>query len=284
MTFAKDLISYVNGKYVPSDQASLPVNDLGIVRGYGVFDYLRTYNGVPFRLREHVQRLQNSAELIGLNLPWSTEEIEAITQETLKRNNLPEANIRIVVTGGSSADFITPPEQPSLVVIVSPISQYPVEYYEQGVKVVTVEMERFIPNAKTLNYISAIMALQQAKRASAIDALYVNQQNHVLEGTTTNFFVFRDSQLITPKDNILHGITRNVVLELAKNRFEIVEKPIYYSDLNSCEEAFITSSTKEIMPVVQIDELQISNGKPGEKTQILMHLFNNYTTLGKVST
>ncbi len=276
------LISYVNGEYLPLDQASLPLNDLGIVRGYGIFDYLRTYNKVPFRLREHVQRLQKSAELIGLSLPWSTEEIEGITQETLRRNNLPEASIRLVVTGGSSADFITPPEQPSLVVIVTPVAQYPVEYYEKGVKVVTVPIERFIPQAKTLNYISAIMALQQAKRANAIDALYVNQQSHVLEGTTTNFFVVRESQLITPKENILNGITRNVVLELAKNRFEIVEQPIYYSDMNSYNEAFITSSTKEIMPVVQIDDLQISNGKPGEKTQLLMHLFNNYTSLSKV--
>jgi branched-chain amino acid aminotransferase len=276
------LISYVNGEYLPLDQASLPLNDLGIVRGYGIFDYLRTYNKVPFRLREHVQRLQKSAELIGLSLPWSTEEIEGITQETLRRNNLPEASIRLVVTGGSSADFITPPEQPSLVVIVTPVAQYPVEYYEKGVKVVTVPIERFIPQAKTLNYISAIMALQQAKRANAIDALYVNQQSHVLEGTTTNFFVFRDFQLITPKENILNGITRNVVLELAQNRFEIVEQPIYYSDMNSYNEAFITSSTKEIMPVVQIDDLQISNGKPGEKTQLLMHLFNNYTSLSKV--
>jgi branched-chain amino acid aminotransferase len=275
------LISYVNGKYVTSDQAYLPLQDLGIVRGYGVFDFLRTYNRVPFKLREHVQRLQKSAELIGLSLPWSTEEIEGISQDTLGRNNLPEANIRIVVTGGSSADFITPIGQPSLAVIVTPVSSYPVEYYERGVKVGTVQMERFIPRAKTLNYISAIMALQQAKLTNAIEAVYINQQGHVLEGTTTNFFVFRESQLITPKENILNGITRNVVLELAKNRFEIVEQPISYSELSRCDEAFITSSTKEIMPVVQIDELDISTGKPGENTQLLMHLFHNYTRLGK---
>jgi branched-chain amino acid aminotransferase len=275
------LISYVNGKYVTSDQAYLPLQDLGIVRGYGVFDFLRTYNRVPFKLREHVQRLQKSAELIGLSLPWSTEEIEDISQDTLGRNNLPEANIRIVVTGGSSADFITPIGQPSLAVIVTPVSSYPVEYYERGVKVGTVQMERFIPRAKTLNYISAIMALQQAKLTNAIEAVYINQQGHVLEGTTTNFFVFRESQLITPKENILNGITRNVVLELAKNRFEIVEQPISYSELSRCDEAFITSSTKEIMPVVQIDELDISTGKPGENTQLLMHLFHNSTRLGK---
>ncbi len=270
-------ICYLNGQYVALDQACLPVNDLGIVRGYGVFDFLRTYKGVPFKLREHVQRLQNSAKLIGLSLPWSTEEIEAIAQDTLSKNNLPEANIRIVVTGGSSTDFITPLGQPSLMVMVTPVSEYPSEYYRQGIKVITVQIERSIPTAKSLNYISAIGALQQAKLINAVEALYINQQGHVLEGTTTNFFVFRGSQLITPKENVLNGITRNVVLELAENRFEIVEQPIYLSELSSCDEAFITATNKEIMPVVQVDELPISKGKSGENTQLLMHLFQKYT-------
>ena len=270
-------ICYLNGKYVPFDQACLPLNDLGIVRGYGVFDFLRTYNGVPFKLTEHVQRLQTSAKLIGLSLPWSTAGIEQITQNTLTHNHLPEANIRIVVTGGASADFITPLGQPSLMVVVTPVSQYPKEYYEQGIKVITVPIERFIPKAKTLNYISAIGALQQAKQTNAVEALYMNSQGDVLEGTTTNFFVFRGSQLITPKEGILQGITKDVILELAKDRFEIVKQPITYSQLNHYDEAFITSSTKEIMPVVQIDELHISQGKPGENTQTLMDLFHKYT-------
>lgn len=270
-------ICYLNGKYVPFDQACLPLNDLGIVRGYGVFDFLRTYKGVPFKLTEHIQRLQNSAKLIGLSLPWSTAQIEEITHNTLTHNHLPEANIRIVVTGGASADFITPLGQPSLMVIVTPVSEYPKEYYEQGIKVITVPIERFIPKAKSLNYISAIGALQQAKQTNAVEALYVNSQGDVLEGTTTNFFVFQGSQLITPKEGILNGVTRDVILELAKDRFEIVEQSIAYSQLNHCDEAFITSSTKEIMPVVQIDELHISQGKSGEHTQTLMHLFQKYT-------
>ncbi len=275
-------IYYLNGKYVAADEACLPINDLAIVRGYGVFDFLRTYNGVPFKLREHVQRLQKSAELIGLNLPWSTQEIEAIAQETFNRNHLPDANIRIIVTGGIATDFITPAGEPSLIVIVTPVTEYPEAYYKQGVKVITVQTQRFIPGAKSLNYISAIMALQQAKQENAVEALYVNQ-DRVLEGTTTNLFVFQDNKLITPKDNILYGITREVVLELAKNKFEIVEQPISYSDLNRCNEAFITATNKEIMPVTQIDDLQISNGKPGENTQYLMHLFHNYTKLGNWS-
>jgi len=275
-------IYYINGKYIAADEACLPINDLGIVRGYGVFDFLRTYNGIPFKLREHVQRLQKSAELIDLNLPWSTLEIEAIAQETFNRNQLPDANIRIIATGGVSTDFITPSGEPSLVVIVTAVTEYPETYYTQGVKVITVQTERFIPGAKSLNYISAIMALQQAKQAKAIEALYINQQ-HVLEGTTTNLFIFHNNKLITPKENILQGITREVVLELAKNEFEIVEQPIHYSELNSCDEAFITATNKEIMPVTQIDDLQISSGKPGENTQRLIHLFRNYTRFGNWS-
>jgi branched-chain amino acid aminotransferase len=274
-------IYYINGTYVSADRACLPVNDLGIARGYGVFDFLRTYNGVPFRLREHVQRLQNSAELINLSLPWSTAEIEAIALETLGRNNFPEANIRIIATGGTSENFITPVDQPSLAVIVTPVSEYPTEYYERGIKVITVQIERFIPRAKTLNYISAIMALQQAKQSGAVEALYVNQQSHVLEGTTTNLFIFREDKLITPNDNILKGITRDAVLELAQNRFDIVEEPIYYSELSNVDEAFITSTNKEIVPITQIDDLPIANGKPGKNTKLIMQLFHNYTRLGK---
>lgn len=272
-------IYYINGEYIAADEACLPINDLGIVRGYGVFDFLRTYNGIPFKLREHVQRLQNSAKLIGLDLPWSRQEIEAIAQETFHRNHLPDANIRIIATGGIATDFVTPSGEPSLIVLVTPVTAYPAKYYTQGIKVITVQTQRLIPKAKSLNYISAIMALQQAKQVDAIEALYVNE-HHVLEGTTTNFFVFRDHKLITPKENILHGITREIVLELAKNRYEIVEQPIYYSDLNRCDEAFITATNKEIMPIIQIDDLQISNAKPGENTQHLMHLFHNYTKLG----
>ncbi|MBE9192238.1 aminotransferase class IV [Gloeocapsopsis crepidinum LEGE 06123] len=273
-------IYYINGKYTTADESCLPINDLGIVRGYGVFDFLRTYNGIPFKLSEHVQRLQKSAELIGLNLPWSTPEIEAIAQETFNRNHLPDANIRIIATGGMSTDFITPSGEPSLIVIVTPVTEYPETYYTQGVKVITVQAERFIPGAKSLNYISAIMALQQAKQVNAIEALYINQQRHVLEGTTTNLFIFRDNKLITPKENILQGITREVVLELAKIEFEIVEQPIHYSDLNNCDEAFITATNKEIMPITQIDDLQISSGKSGKNTQNLIHLFRNYTRFG----
>jgi branched-chain amino acid aminotransferase len=271
------LICHVDGNYVPLDEAALPVQDLAILRGYGIFDFLRTYSGKPFKLRQHLERLANSAKVIELELPKSLGEIEGIVLETLQRNHLPEANVRIVVTGGVSGDAITPASHPNLIVLVTPLHQYPPACYEEGVKVITVEMDRYLPAAKTINYIPAIMALKQARAAGAIEALYTNRQNHILEGTTTNFFLFQSEQLITPKEDILPGVTRDVVLELARARFEIVERSITFDDLARADEAFITASNKEIMPVHHVNDLQIGQGKPGPHTRWLMDCFREFT-------
>lgn len=268
------LICYVNGAYVALNQAVLPVQDLAILRGYGVFDFLRTYHKKPFRLTEHLRRLTTSAQLIGLDLPHPLETIEAIVTETLNRNALAEANIRIIVSGGVTADGITPLAGPSLLVLVTPVRQYPLEYYERGVKVITVELDRYLPQAKTINYIPAIMALQQAQAGGAVEALYTNPQGHILEGTTTNFFIFQGQQLITPGENILPGVTRDVVLALAhQSDFAVVERPITFADIANADEAFITASNKEIMPVSQVNETVIGAKTAGPHTQRLRQCF-----------
>jgi branched-chain amino acid aminotransferase len=268
------LICYVNGAYVALNEAALPVQDLAILRGYGVFDFLRTYHKKPFHLSEHLCRLANSARLIGLDLPHPLETIEAIVRETLDRNELSEANIRIIVSGGVTSDGITPLVGPSLLVLVTPVRQYPPEYYEQGVKVITVEMDRYLPQAKTINYIPAIMALQQAQTNGAVEALYTNPQGHILEGTTTNFFIFQGQQLITPGENILPGVTRDVVLDLARqSNFMVVERPITLADIAQAEEAFITASNKEIMPVNQVNEIRFGAKTVGPHTQRLRQCF-----------
>ena len=265
-----ETVCYVNGDFVSLKDAALPVRDLSILRGYGVFDFLRTYNGKPLNLRRNLRRLQTSARHVLLHLPWSIDELEQIVLDTLSRNTIPEVSIRIVVTGGMAVDGITPPETPSLLVLVTPVPIYPAECYSQGVKVITVETERYIPGAKTINYIPAIMALRKAKAANALEALYVNRQQHILEGTTTNFFIFQGSKLITPGDDILPGITRDVVLELAQNSFEVIERPILFDDLPLADEAFITASNKEIMPVRQVNDVIIGGGVPGPNTKTIM--------------
>ena len=274
-----NLVYYVNGQYVTADQAALGLNDLGIVRGYGVFDLLRTYDGKLFKLHEHVLRLERSAALIGLELPWNTAEIEAIARATYMRNAIANATIRIIVTGGAADDFMTPQQRPTLIVMVNPIGIPAPEQQSHGVKVITTRIERMMPTVKSLNYITAIMAMQAARRVGAVEAIYRTADDRITEGTRANFFIFRDNRLITPQTDVLGGITRDVVLEIAGDDFEVVEAPLFYADLATCDEAFLTSSTKEILPVTQIDDISIGQGKPGPNTRKLIELFSAYVQL-----
>ena len=271
-----EITYYVNGSFVPPTQAMLPLNDLGIVRGYGVFDLLRTYGKTPFRLRDHIHRLESSASQIGLGLPWSTEELEDVVLQTYARNDIPDASIRIVVTGGPSTNFMTPQGNPSLMVMVHPVAPYPASYYSQGSKAVSTLIERTMATVKSLNYIGAIMAMNDAEKTGAVEAIYLDAHDRLTEGTRANLFVVRGERLITPREGVLKGITRQVVMEIATNDFEVVEHPIHYHELSLIDEVFLTSTTKEILPVVQIDEHVIGTGKPGPKTQRIIELFNAY--------
>lgn len=270
------LTTYVNGDFVPAKAAALPLNDLGIVRGYGVFDLLRTYGTTPFRLRDHIKRLESSAMQIELDLPWNTEELENIVLQTYKRNKISDASIRIVVTGGPSDNLMTPQGKPSLVVMVNAIAPYPAHYYTEGCKATSTLIERIMPTVKSLNYIGAIMAMNEAGKGGAVEAIYLDDHDRLTEGTRANLFVVRDHLLITPREGVLKGITRQVLLEVAASEFEIVEGPIHYHDLGSLDEAFLTSTTKEVLPIVQIDEHQIGAGKPGPVTQRINELFHAY--------
>jgi branched-chain amino acid aminotransferase len=271
-----EIIYYVNGDFVPSTQAMLPLNDLGIVRGYGVFDLLRTYGKTPFRLRDHIHRLESSASQIGLGLPWSTEELEELVLQTYARNDIPDASIRIVATGGPSSNFMTPQGKPSLVVMVHPVTPYPASYYTEGSKAVSTLVERTMATVKSLNYIGAIMAMNDADKTGAVEAIYLDAHDRLTEGTRANLFVVRGERLLTPREGVLKGITRQVIMEIAADNFEVVEHPIHYHELSLIDEAFLTSTTKEILPVVQIDEHIIGTGKPGPQTQRLIALFNAY--------
>ena len=211
-------IYYVDGEFVASDSAQLPADDLGILRGYGVFDFTRTYGGRPFRLDAHLQRLQRSAQHILLELPLPPAQIRAIALETLARNALPagaEAGLRIVLTGGSSPDFITPAGPSRLLVLVSPLRRPPADWFREGVRVISNPLDRYLPAAKTINYAPAIVALRRARQAGAVEAIYINRRGHALEGTTTNLFAIFGNRLLTPAAEVLAGVTRQVVLELA---------------------------------------------------------------------
>jgi branched-chain amino acid aminotransferase len=271
-------IFYVDGQFVEEDRATIPATDLSVLRGFGIFDFLRTYNGVPFHLGDHLQRLERSARLIGLILPQPVSDIAGIVQETLGRNNHRESNIRIVVTGGSSPDGITPGASSRLLVMVTAVKDMPDEWYTEGAKIITCHVERFMPGAKSINYIPAILCQQEAFSRNAIEAVYVDRDGYLLEGTTSNFFVLRGDTLITPPcDRVLPGITRQVVIELAQKEFTVVERNVHKDEIRLIDEAFLASSVKEVAPVVAIDAVRVGDGRPGGRTMRLMAMFREYT-------
>jgi branched-chain amino acid aminotransferase len=274
-------IFYVNGEYVSEEQAMLNARDLSILRGYGAFDFLRTYGGQPFRLDKNIARLRRSCELLELDMAWSDAEIHAIVLETLRRNtsNGTEYNIRLVVTGGISSDNITPDGEPSLLVLVQPAKLPPVTWYENGVKVITVSNDRLMPESKSIMYTPAIIAQKQARKAGGVEALYKDDMDNVLEGTTVNVFALVGNKLITPPADgrILPGITRMTILEFASEFYTIEERDLPYSELLAADEVFITAANKQIVPVVNVDDQMIADGKVGEGTQHIMALFAEIT-------
>src|SRR5438067_3718572 len=264
---------YINGTWVHPHEATLSINDVAVLRGYSAFEALRTYNQRPFHLDEHLHRLYRSAELIELQIPWSRQQIRDVVYEIIARNAYKNASIRLLVTGGETEDSILPVGKPTLAVLISPLGERDMERFAQGYKLITTSLQRIAPEAKTTSYLAAIRALKEAKRRHAADALFVNEQGHVLEATRSNFFIFRGNTLVTPRAGVLIGITRNVVLELARGRFPIEERPILREELPQADEAFITSSSREIVPVVQIDDLVIGDGRPGKRTYELEQRF-----------
>lgn len=257
---------YVDGAWVHPPQATISIHDLAILRGYSAFEALRTYDQRPFHLPEHLERLVRSAEMIDLALPCTREEIAAVVREIIARNPYRHAAVRMLVTGGESENGIMAAGQPKLLVMIDPLGARDLHRFATGIFLITTRLQREVPEAKTSNYTSAIRALKEAARRGADDALFVNEREHVQEATRSNFFIFRGDTLITPREEVLLGITRNVVLELARGRFAIEERPILLAELALADETFVTSSSREITPVVRIDEHTIGSGQPGLRT------------------
>lgn len=266
---------YLNGKIIPVNKGGVNLNDMGILRGYGVFDFLRTYNGRPFFLKKHLGRLKGSAKMLNLKLPVSLTELAAAINKLLLKNKFKESTIRIVLTGGKTSDGITC-RKPTLFILVEKLQKLPFSVYQKGVKLITHKYQREIPEAKTLNYITAASLQSLRKSKKAFEILYTSG-GLVLEATTSNFFIFRNNTLITPKNKILTGITRDVVIKLAQSKFKVEERDISFQGLSRATEALITATSKEIVPVVKIDSKLIGNGKVGKNTKYLMDLFHQYT-------
>ncbi len=269
---------YINGKIIETNKAALPIMDIAILRGYAVFDVLRTYNGQPFLWDLHWGRLVRSAKALDIDIPISSAEALAITRKLHKKNILQESNIRILISGGISEDGFTKSNKASVVILVTPFHDLPKEFFTKGAKLLLHEHLRDEYRSKTTNYITSVKMKAECVKKGALEILYYHQ-GKVLECATSNFFIVKNKVIITPKDNILVGITRNLVIQLAKdNNFKILEKPILLKDIKKADEAFLTATNKDIVPITKIDSFKVGNGKVGTVTKQLMDLFEDYIT------
>jgi len=264
---------FFNNKIIPVKKIRISPNDLGILRGYGVFDFLRTYDGKPFLLKEHLIRFRNSAKTLNIEVPYGDEKIAEIIHKLLRRNKVKDVNVRIVLTGGPSHDAKTI-TSPTFYILIEEIHDLPKEYFIDGIKVITVNHKRENPGAKTLNYMKAISIGIERESEGAYEIVYAPEGN-VLEATTSNIFIIKNGALITPKDGILIGTTRNFVIDIAKEMFEVIEKPIIIDELYSADEVFLTATNKEILPVTEVNDRIIGNKKVGENTKKLIEMFRN---------
>ena len=262
---------YFNEAFMPVGHAAFQANDLAILRGYGMFDYFRTYNGVPFQWDWYWQRFKNSAAALRLPLPLNQAQTADILAELYRLAETPEVSFRFILTGGYSPDSVSM-VQPNLLILTENLPKDNPEGRVKGIKLLPYEFVRDMPEIKTTNYLHMLRLAPEMKAQNAADLLY-HKDGEISELTRSNFFIFKGDTLITPDRNILHGITRRYVMELAKPHFEVQVRPLQMAELAEADEAFTTSSTKWVMPIVQIGRDLIGNGLPSQRTTKLWNLF-----------
>jgi branched-chain amino acid aminotransferase len=268
------LLANINGEYRYPGQAMVPVNDLGLLRGYGVFEYLRTYSKSPFRMDDHLERLRNSAAEFHLPLP-SNDNIKSVVKELIRRADPQgDVGVRLLLTGGTSSDGMSV-NKPNFIITVERLSLPSEQWYSTGVKLLTFQYKRELPHIKTTNYQNSIRFAKLKQDNEAFDLLY-HDHGYLLETSRNNFFIFTGDKLITPKEDILHGITRKTILELAEGNFEVEERKIVIEELAQATEMFVTGTTKKILPVRAVNDQMIGSGTPGVNTKKLMDMFEKY--------
>lgn len=277
---------YLNGKYVDKKDAKISVFDHGLLYGDGVFEGIRSYNRLVFKLKEHVDRLYETAHTLMIEIPLTRKQMIKAIVDTLKKNKLDDAYIRVVITRGEGDLGLDPRKcfgQPGIIIITDKITLYPEELYKKGMEIITVPTVRNHPEAlnpqlKSLNYLNNILAKIEANTSGVCEAIMLDVQGYVAECTGDNIFIVKNGLLSTPSVGRLKGITRDMVLSLAhKNKIKTSEGLITRHEIYNSDECFLTGTAAEIIPIVKVDGRMIADGKPGKVTKKMLQLFKVVT-------
>ncbi|HUT75553.1 MAG TPA: branched-chain-amino-acid transaminase [Armatimonadota bacterium] len=283
-----DRLVYINGQFAPAAEARISVFDHGLLYGDGVFEGIRAYNGRVFRLEQHLERLYDSAKALLLEIPLSADEMREAVLESLRRNDLSDGYLRLVVTRGRGDLGLDPRkcrDGATVIIIADSIELYPREFYERGLEVLTVVTRRNLPEAinpaiKSLNYLNNVLAKIEVCQAGLLEGIMLNHEGYVAEATGDNIFLYADGRLVTPplSVGILNGITRAAVIELAANLgIPVSEERFTRYVVYTADECFLTGTAAEIIPVVTVDGRKIGEGVPGAVTRKLMERFTALT-------
>ncbi|MBI5406268.1 MAG: branched-chain-amino-acid transaminase [Nitrospirae bacterium] len=282
------MLIFLNNSLVPEEAAKVSVLDRGFLYGDGVFETLRVYSGTIFHCNDHLDRLFQSAEAIYLQLPFTRDYLIEALYKTLEANHLNDAYLRLSVTRGVSEPGLDIGGCPSstLTIIAKEFSGYPDNLYQSGIRAAVVNTRRIPASAlnpaiKSLNFLNNIMARVEATRLNAAEAIMLNMEGYVAEGTVSNIFMVKDGIVKTPplSAGILNGVTRSIVIDLLKeNGIPVIEQAFYPNEFYTADECFVTSTLYEVMPMTSINGSAVGSGQPGSLTQTILNLFRRLTT------
>lgn len=295
------LYIFLNGVIIPEQEAKISVADRGFLYGDGIFETLRSYNGYLFNIDLHLSRLRNSSTALKIPFDYSGERIQSVIKELIIKNNCPDAYIRITLSrgwgnlglqvgnpsaGNNASQSLISGQKSTLAIQVKPLTAYSEEFYKNGMEVIISPYKRSIScpisSHKTANFMTNIIARDEAKQKGAHEAIFLNTENHVSEASVSNLFIVIDNVIITPPlgANILPGITRKTVLDICKDNRVTAKEVLFGIDrLMNADECFLTNSLMEIMPVSSIDSKKIGKSVPGRLTRYLMNEYKKRVQL-----
>lgn len=266
-------LCYLNDSFIDYNLAQFHVSDLGLQRGYSIFDYFIEIDGrIPF-FDDYLDRFYTSAKLLNLEVPLSRELLKEKIRLLLQQNKMGTSGIKLLLTGGYSDDLYSP-SIPNFMILNLPVFHLPGDFGE-GVRLLLLDYKRHMPEVKTTYYLPSIALLSKMKEKGAIEVLY-HHNGLISETTRANIFFIKNRTLITPASGVLRGITRKYVLQVAGEIMPVEEKEVQLEELWDCDEAFITGTSKHVLPVIEVDGKMIGNGRPGVTTRDISDAFENY--------